>query len=265
MLGARFKFAVMLLTNETRGEGACVVFLHGLFGSAANWRSVTRTLSAGYQTVALDLRGHGRSAAAGFASIAEMADDVAETLAALGLTAPILVGHSLGARVAMQLAISRALGVRGLVIVDMSNRRYNSGSEAVLAAMTAFDPAAFDRRSDASRALGEALGDATVGAFLATNLERVGGGFAWRLDLPGLAKVLPGYAAALAEGAYKGPSLLVRGEHSSFVLDQDLDDLRVQFPELRAETVAGAGHWVHSEQPVVFTDLVQSFLASLSS
>ncbi|MFT4572684.1 MAG: esterase [Hyphomicrobiaceae bacterium] len=255
----------MLLAHDRWGSGRPVVLLHGMFGSAANWKTVARELASNWDVLALDLRGHGRSAAAGFTSVPNMAADVAETLAALLVSAPVIVGHSLGGKVAMEFVLREHAQAAGLVIVDIAARAYPPGNQDVVEAMLELEPANYSRRNEVVAALVAKLGNETLAHFLATNVERRDGGLVWRLDLDGLRTALPALSGHESFGRYDGPALVLRSENSDYVRDADVETLAELFPQLEVATVAGAGHWVHWEKRQVFLELLAGFLNSLDS
>ncbi len=253
----------MKLYGEIEGAGDPLVILHGLMGSCENWRSVRVALSNAWRVICLDLPNHGKSPHAARTDLPSMGDDVIETLRAHGVEGRFfLMGHSMGGKVAMQLACDRPERVRGLVVVDISPRAIQPVHLFVLRACQGLDLAAAARRSDLDASLAESIPQAETRDFLLKNVARgEGGRFAWRVPLQALIdnyRVVSDAPPLLAP--YEGPSLFVAGEHSPFHLRKDEDLIRGWFPTARFVTVPGAGHLVHTDQPTAFVTEVREFL-----
>jgi esterase len=244
-------------------EAPAVVILHGLLGSARNWTTILQRLEADFRCHALDLRNHGRSPHVASMAYRAMAADVGRYLDAQGLASVALLGHSMGGKVAMTVACSAPSRVSHLAVLDIAPRPYGPRWEREFAAMRALDVARLRSRGEAEAALEPVVKDWAFRKFLLTNLVRQNeGGFAWAVNLPLLERCLPElFAHPLAPGeAYPGPTLFLRGEKSRFVLDEDLPAIRHHFPAARLETLSGAGHNVHFDQPEAFVAAIRRFL-----
>lgn len=252
-----------VLHYKTYGQGPALVILHGLFGMLDNWQTLARKWAEDYQVVLLDLRNHGRSPHEEEMSYPLMAEDVAEILETLGIDECILLGHSMGGKVAMQTALDYPDLVSKLVVVDIAPRRYTPGHAAIFAALEAFDPATLPDRKAAAREMEQYVSDPGIQLFLLKNLTRHSdGGFRWRMNLPVIKAnyhKLIGPVGNLGD-SYPAPSLFIRGGNSGYVKDEDVDFIQVLFPAARLATVAGAGHWVHAEKPVELMAEVDAFL-----
>jgi pimeloyl-ACP methyl ester carboxylesterase len=269
------------LAARTIGEaGPRVVFVHGLFGQGRNWTTIARKLAEdGRRVTLLDLPNHGHSPWTDRVDYGDMAEFVAAELALLG--DPVtLVGHSMGGKVAMQLALHRPELLRALVVVDVAPVEYPvSGGRtddpdeeaspfaAFIAAMQAIDLDALQTREEADRALREAVPSTMVRSFLLQSLVRdgvgAGGGWRWRLNLETLARdlgELRGFPEPEPGARYDGPVLWIAGVNSTYVLDRDRPRMDELFPATRLVRIKHAGHWVHSEQPEVFLETVRRFL-----
>lgn len=278
-----------LATRTLGDDGPRVVFVHGLFGQGRNWTTVGKQLAEdGHRVTLVDLPNHGHSPWTERLDYVEMAELVAGLLTGLG--EPVtLVGHSMGGKVAMQLALRRPELLRGLVVVDISPSVYpltggrtdDPDEEAspfaeFIEAMQAVDLTALTRREEADAALAAAVPSDMVRGFLLQSLVRDGAaggggaggrpGWRWRLNLPVLARdlaVLREFPDPPAGAVYDGPVLWVAGANSSYVLDADRPRMEELFPRVRLVRVKNAGHWVHSEAPEVFTETVRRFLAQV--
>jgi len=247
---------------RTTGAGEPVLLLHGLFGSGANLGALARSLREGYAVYALDLPGHGRSRWQENYSIGSMAACIAAWLEEQQLPAVHIVGHSLGGKVAMQLALDRPGQVRSLVVADIAPVAYPAQHDAVFAALEAVARAAPESRDAALACLGEHIEEAAVQQFLLASLWRdEAGGYGWRFDWEGLARdyamlvQAPGGATA-----WQGPALFLRGGASHYVRDAHKPAILALFPAARIDTLNGCGHWLHAEQPQRFNASVVQFL-----
>jgi esterase len=254
----------LALAAAELGAGPAVAILHGLFGSGRNWVSIGRSLAAAHRVLLFDLRNHGASPWAEGMSYAEMAADVRAGLAARGLARAALLGHSLGGKVAMALALAEPQAVERLVVVDIAPVAYPPALLAYVRAMQDLDLARLRRRSEADRRLAAAIPDAAERAFLLQNLVFDGERARWRLNLAAIARAMPqisSFPSFPPERTYGGPALFVAGGRSSYVRAEHEPVIRRLFPAARVVRIAGTGHWLHAEAPAAFLAQVAPFLA----
>ncbi|MDN5848141.1 MAG: alpha/beta fold hydrolase [Nitrococcus sp.] len=247
---------------QASGHGPPLLFLHGLFGSASNWRRHARDLAERYRVLLPDLRNHGRSPHASSMDYRAIAGDVIGLLDAEGLDRVALVGHSMGGKVAMALALTRSERVAALVVADIAPIAYGPHLHDYVAAMCRLNLATIDSRAEADQALASAVADTMVRQFLLTNLERHPQGYRWRIPLDILAHQMPlieGFPELAA--SFSGPTLFVHGGHSDYVTEQHHGIMRELFPEAEIASIAEAGHWLHVEAAQRFTELLAGFLA----
>jgi pimeloyl-ACP methyl ester carboxylesterase len=257
----------MALHTTTLGErGPLVAFCHGLFGQGKNWTTIAKAIADDHRVLLVDMPHHGRSPWRDHFDYVDVADQVAELFSADDPVA--LVGHSMGGKASMVLALRHPELVERLCVVDVSPVTYHSRSEfaGYIEAMQALDLTSLERRSDADEALVEAVPDATVRSFLLQNLRRHDDGWAWQPNLAVLGRDLDQLGSwpeeALAETPpYDGKTLWVAGQESRYVREEFVPAMDRWFPRNRRVTIKGAGHWVHSEQPAVFTEVLRRFLA----
>jgi len=254
-----------LHTTAIGDRGSRVVFLHGLFGQGRNWTQIGKALADEHRVLLVDLPHHGRSLWEEDFDYLRIADQVAELLAADDPVA--LVGHSLGGKVAMVLALRYPELVERLCVVDVSPVAYDSLSQfqGYVAAMQGLDLDALAGRDDADAALTESVPDPTVRAFLLQNLRRDGEGWRWQANLDVLGadlSVIGSWPEEPLAGTapYAGPVLWVAGAGSDYVTPDYAEAMDRWFPRNRSVTVKGAGHWVHAEQPEVFLEVLRRFL-----
>jgi pimeloyl-ACP methyl ester carboxylesterase len=237
-----------------------LVIAHGLFGSARNWGAIARRLAADRQVVAVDMRNHGDSPRADANDYPAMAADLGETVAGLGGRADLL-GHSMGGKAAMVLALTDPGKVRRLIVADMAPVAYDRTQLPYVRAMEAVELGRVTRRSEAEAALAEAVPEPGVRAFLAQSVALGPDGTAWKLNLPVLGAEMPkimGWPAV--SGSYDGPTLFLVGGDSDYVGPDARPRILALFPSARIEAIPGAGHWLHADAPAAFVAAVQAFL-----
>lgn len=254
--------SVRLAAVET-GAGPTLAILHGLFGSARNWATMAARLGRRHRVVTLDLRNHGASPWAAGMDYRDLAEDVLVTMNQLGHERFALLGHSMGGKAAMVLALSHQAAVDRLIVVDIAPLAHPAGHLRYVEAMRGLDLARIGRRSEADAALSSAVPDAAERGFLLQNLVFDDGTARWRLNLPVIEREMPRLAGFpdLAGAKYKGPALFVAGDRSDYLRPQNEPEIRRLFPAARIVRIADAGHWVHAEQQQAFLDLVEPFLA----
>jgi esterase len=191
-----------------------------------------------------------------------MAEDVIDLWDTLGLEASDVIGHSMGGKVAMQLALTAPERVSKLVVVDMAPRGYQPAHELLFRALKEANPAAQESRADIDEFLSATIPDVGVRQFLLKNLVHTPEGYRWQMNLDAIVsnydRILEGLTVF---ATYEGPTLFIRGERSDYVQDDDQDLIRAYFPEARLVTIPKSGHWVHAEAPGPFADAVMEFLS----
>lgn len=240
-----------------------LLILHGLFGAGRNWAGVARALSANLLVLALDLPNHGSSPWTDEGGYPAMAAAVAGFMEAQGIAKADIMGHSMGGKTAMTLALMRAELVRRLIVVDIAPVPYDHSSTPEIDAMLALPLAQVSARADADQLLAVAIEDAALRAFLLTNLGRGPDGFEWRINLAGLKAQLAdlhGFPIAPGAGAYDGPTLFIAGGASNYIRPDHKAAMDGFFPQQRTSVIDGAGHWVHADDPAALFGAVQDFL-----
>jgi pimeloyl-ACP methyl ester carboxylesterase len=264
---------VVLNTVVMGDSGPEVAFCHGLFGQGKNWTAIGKALAGDHRVLLVDLPDHGHSPRSEGFDYLTYADQVAELLDAEPGSDPVaLVGHSMGGKVAMLVALRRPELVERLVVVDVAPVAYDHAVEfdGYITAMQAIDLETLERRADADDALRDAVPDATVRGFLLQSLRREGDGWRWLLNLDLLGRdldLITGWPEDRLAGvaAYEGLVLWVGGERSPYVRAEYVEAMDRWFPRNRLTTVKDAGHWVHSEQQDVFVEVLRHFLDTPSA
>ncbi len=251
----------MILHATSRGDGPVLVLLHGLFGQSGNFGAVQRRLAAGgRRVVALDLRNHGASPHATGMDYATMAEDVHATLGELGLLPCAVLGHSMGGKAAMMLALRHPQAVARLCVADIAPVRYRPQLVTYATAMRDMALSPGLTRAAADAALAPVVADAGERAFLLSNL-RLGDAPHWRI---GLDEIIAGMDDIqdwpVAEAAaYAGPTLFLAGARSRYVRPEHRPAIAALFPAARFVTLRNAGHWLHADDPEGFLAVVEAF------
>ena len=252
----------MQLHFKESGEGRSVVLLHGLFGSSDNWHHIAMRLAEKFHVFAVDQRNHGQSPHHAEMDYPRMAADVEKFFAARGLASAAVIGHSMGGKAAMQLALQFPHRVEKLVVADMAPRAYAPAHDKIFAALLAVDLSLFQKRQQIEDALAPEIPSLVLRRFLLKNLGRnPAGAFTWKINLGGLAKNYLRLGEPVAAAApFVKPTLFIRGGKSKYLKAEDESLIRELFPQAQIRTIAGASHWVHADQPEEFLRLLLDFL-----
>ena len=257
-----------LHTVALGGSGPPLVFCHGLFGQGRNWTAIGKQFLGEHSVHLVDLPNHGQSPWTDRVDLVADSDRLVDVLRSLG--EPVtLVGHSMGGKVAMLTALKHPDAVGRLVVVDVSPVRYQHLSEfaGYIDAMNAIDLTTLDRRAEADESLVAAVPDPTVRGFLLQNLRRGDDGWRWQANLEALRGHLDEIGGWPDEWStswppYEGPVLWIAGADSHYVEEKYAPAMEALFPKVRRVTVKNAGHWVHSQRPEVFVEVLSRFLES---
>lgn len=249
------------------GDGPPVVLLHGLFGAGGNLGAVARALQDDFCVYSVDLPNHGRSAWLEQADLAAMADCLRLWMDEQSLASARLVGHSLGGKVAMQLALEYPARVNAMVVADIAPVVYPPHHDAVFAALDAVVAAKCRSREQAGELMSAFLQEQDVIQFLLMSLQRGPDAiYVWRFNLEGIKANYPAVRAApLATGIYPGPVLFIKGGESNYILQEHQCSILALFPQATVKVMPGCGHWLHAQQPRLFNGITRRFLVAQSA
>lgn len=239
-----------------------LIFLHGLLGSSSNWHSLARGLADTFHILVPDLRNHGRSPHDDDVSYAALARDLAQLIDGQGLESVLLIGHSMGGKAAMWLALEQPELVAGLVVVDIAPIAYPNRFGVIYEALHAVDQAHIGSRAEADAILAGYLDEVGLRQFLLQNLHPAGDAWVWRMNLPALTRGMSeivGFSVP-NQPVYPGPTLFIHGGLSDYLQPNAKPIIQRLFPRARVRTVPQAGHWVYAEQPRAFSALLGEFL-----
>lgn len=243
------------VTYGSPGDAPPLLIAHGLFGSARNWSVIARRLSDSRQVITVDMRNHGESPWSEAHGYADMAADLAEVIPAQG----DVLGHSMGGKAAMMLALSHPERVRRLVVADIAPVAYGHTQMPMIDAMRTVDLSHVETRRDADTQLAAKVVDPSVRAFLLQSLDVKAR--RWRLNLDALAAEMPAILGfPEIDASFERPALFLSGSESDYVAPRHRERIKTLFPHARFARVRGAGHWLHADQPRAFVAAVRTFL-----
>lgn len=253
----------MRLNVIEAGAGKPLIIMHGLLGSSRNWGGLAAKLGENRRVLALDLPNHGSSPWTEATDYPHMAREVARFIDEQVGGPAAIIGHSMGGKTAMLLALTRPELVEKLVVVDIAPVSYTHTFAPYIRAMRAAPLGSAERRADIEHSMAGVIPDPRVRAFLMQNLEGSPGHYRWRANLAALGAAMDeilGFPPIADETHYDGPTLFLHGAESDYVLPQHEDLILALFPHARFQAVEGANHWVHADKPAEFLAAVKGFL-----
>ena len=251
------------------GEGRPLIILHGIFGISDNWVTFGKKISGlGYEVYILDQRNHGQSPHHYSFNYYALTEDLVEFFEQQGIESPVILGHSMGGKVAMRFALENPGDVSALIVVDVSMRTYvtHAYHRDLIDAMKSVDFAAVKSRSDVERHLAERIESPRIRQFLMKNLfwkekDILG----WRINLDVIDLNLDSmYDGVFYSTVYNKPALFIRGGRSDYIIEEDIPDIKKNFPNMDLATINDGTHWVHADAPDEFYDHVSGFLKNLA-
>lgn len=250
----------MKLAFKKFGSGQAMVILHGLFGSSDNWQTLGKRFAEDYEVWLIDLRNHGRSPHSDEMSYDLMAEDLAELFESEGLHHSILIGHSMGGKVAMRFTQDYPEWVEQLVVVDMGVKGYKPHHQDVIAAFESVDVDTLATRQDAEESMKPHVPEFGTRQFILKNLYRkTKDQFGWRANVDVLKNKMVEILEPLPFDISDVTALFLYGSKSNYVIQEDFEDVRRFFREAEFAQLH-TNHWVHAEDPDGFYDVVKKFV-----
>jgi len=254
----------MKLYFKHYGSGQPVIILHGVFGISDNWVSIGRKIAEKFSVYIPDQRNHGKSPHSATFNYFAMSDDLLEFIRTHELEKPILIGHSMGGKVAMTFTLEHPEMVEKLVVVDISPRKYPGRNVhfEMIEAMMAVDLDKVETREQVEDQLKSSIPSTRIRLFVMKNLYRkTRHTFDWRLNLPAISANMDFiFEGVQSTDTYTGPVLFVKGGKSDYIQEEDYPLINKMFPNVEIETIEGASHWVHAEAPDELCALFSRFL-----
>ncbi len=242
-----------------------MIILHGLFGISDNWVSFGKKIAnLGYEVYIPDQRNHGQSPHSPAFNYLALVDDLFEFIDEHELEDAVILGHSMGGKVAMRFALENPHFLAKLIVVDISMRAYEARPhhKNIIKAMQQVDFSRIVSRNEVEDVLKKYIADPRIRLFAMKNLHRIEGKkFEWRLFLDGILDNLDQMFDGIeADETFNKPSLFIRGGASDYIIDADIPNINMAFPNNELFTIDGATHWVHAEAPELFFQYVKEFL-----
>lgn len=251
----------MKLNFIHQGQGEPVILLHGLFGSLRNLSQVSKALAEHYSTYLLDMRNHGDSPHHAQMDFSDMASDVIRFMDDRQIESTHLLGHSMGGKTAMQIALNHAERVNRLIVADIAPVAYSRRHDPVLSGLQRVEAAQPESRSDANRILADHVTEPEVRAFLLKSLARNDAGrYRLKFNLKDIAANYEKIILAPQGQPFHGPTLFIKGAESPYIQAKHRDEVVKLFPQASVKIIAGAGHWLHAEKPTTFNRIALDFL-----
>lgn len=238
-----------------------MIILHGLMGSSDNWLPQAKMLSDQYHVYIVDQRNHGQSPHDDVLDYKVLANDLKDFIQQHKMEKPIILGHSMGGKTAMNFAVANPGMVDSLIVADIAPKYYKVHHQTIVNGLKAIPLDTVQTRGEADQILSGYVPEPDVRQFLLKNLNRKAeGGFSWKINLPVIEKSLEDVGQDLQfEGTFDGPTLFIRGANSNYVKDEDRDRIKQLFPKSTLVTM-DTGHWVQAEKPQEFVEVVRNFL-----
>lgn len=251
------------LSFEQLGDPAAepLIILHGFFASSRNWRQIAQRLADHFHVYLPDMRNHGASPHHPVMDYPAMAADILRFMDDNGLATANLLGHSMGGKIAMWLALTSPDRIDKLAVADIAPVSYGHSFDNTVSALKELPLAELSNRKQAEELLATRISELSYRQFLLQNLVLKDGKYGWRIDLDIFQRMGPNIAAfpdASRLPPFTGKTLFIAGGDSDFVKPEAVNLL---FPTAELITLSGAGHWMHVQQPDAFIASVENFLA----
>lgn len=252
----------MKLNYVRKGNGFPTLLIHGLFGSLENLNGLAKALEEDREIIAVDVRNHGRSPHADSMSYLEVINDFVALLDELNIDCVEVIGHSMGGKIAMLLALLHPHRVSKLVVLDVAPITYDARHNKIFDALLSVKLDQIDGRKDADDILAQSISEAGVRQFLLKSLHKDDqGAYAWRFNLNTLNQRYDDIVSfPELDTHFDGPTLFVKGALSDYILPEHRPQILRYFPNSKARVISGTAHWLHAEKPQMVNQSVRDFL-----
>ena len=256
-----------ILNYKQIGTGQHIVLIHGLFGSLENLNMVAKPLSQDYCVTSVDVRNHGNSFHASTMDYTELAQDIINLLDHLNIETCLLLGHSMGGKIAIQVALEQPKRITKLLVADIAPVSYPPHHLRIIEGLRAIDLTQVFARKDADTQLTSFVDNIGVRQFLLRNLALDSQGkFAFKCSINNIASCYPQIMKANKipdnKAAYQGQTLFIKGGSSDYILPEYKEAITALLPNSKAKIIQGAGHWLHAEKTIAFNKIVVDFIKS---
>lgn len=247
--------------SESSTVHSPVLLIHGLFGGLENLNALAKHLQGSFDVISVDVRNHGASFHSPEISYPLMAQDVIDVLNHLNIEKVSIVGHSMGGKIAMQIALHFPQYIDKLVIADIAPVNYEHSHATIIEGLRSIPLQKITNRKEADIQLAKYVKELGVRQFLLKNLIKTDNGFTWRANIENIAKGYSNIIAAInSEQPHHGETLFIKGELSDYITANHRSEIIRLFPKSKARIINGVGHWLHAEKPLAFNKIVENFI-----
>lgn len=255
----------MKLHSITLGSKSkqAIIIIHGLFGLGDNWYSIGKKLSEKYFVIIPDMRNHGKSPESKEFGIDIMAEDINELLSEYNISKSILIGHSMGGKIAMHFALKNPTKTKALIVVDMHTRESELKNEhfKIASCIKSTKLEDFQSYSDIGKHLEKKIGNKKIAQLILKNVGKVSNNYEWKLNIQNIENNFRNITKPIeSENAYYEASLFVKGGNSDYILESDKPLIETIFPYSEIVNIPGASHWVHADKTTAFMDSINEFM-----
>lgn len=240
-----------------------LIILHGLFGLSDNWYSIGKELSKNYRVIIPDLRNHGKSPESKEFGFEEMSGDLMELLKEKNIKNPILLGHSMGGKLAMYFTLKNQFDIKALIIADMHLRESQLRKEhyQIIDSIKETNPNEFSSYSEIKKHLANKMDNKKIAQLLLKNIKRDDNKYSWKLAIEYIEPNLKNISIPIDnDDAYYEAALFIKGGNSNYIIDTDKAQIEKVFPYSEIKEIPKASHWLHADNPKMFLEIVQNFL-----
>ena len=249
------------LHYQQQGSGADIILIHGLLGSLENLNMVAKSLKENYRVTNVDVRNHGLSFHKNSMTYKELAQDIVVLMKNIGIERSHILGHSMGGKIAMELALAHGEKVNKLIVADISPVAYPSHHANIIEGLQSIDVEKIESRKDADNQLSQFVDEIGIRQFLLRNIVAKDGKFTFKCNLDNIEQcyqdIMKGYQG---DQNFTGDTLFIKGGNSNYITADHRNIIKQLFPNSRAKIIQGAGHWLHAEKTIAFNKLVNDFL-----
>jgi len=249
----------MKLHYKKIGSGKPFVILHGLFGSSDNWQTIAKKIAEYYTVFSVDMRNHGHSPWSNQFSINDMTNDVKKLFLDLNINEVILIGHSMGGKVAMTFAQKYPEMLKKMIVVDIGIKKYPPHHQHILKAINAIDLNIIKTREEAKKHFLNFIESEDTIQFLLKNLYWKDNKLTWRMNISVIEQNIHNILNEIEQKECNVQTLFIRGDKSNYILENDFLDIETTFIDSQIITIPNSGHWIHAEQPEAFINAVLGF------
>jgi esterase len=252
----------MHIEYQKIGQGTPLIILHGLFGTSDNLKPIAKALSDQYCVYLLDAPAHGNSDSLSKLSLANMAKAIETFCLEHNLSSISILGHSMGGKIAMELALSNPELVSKLIVADISPVQYERRHDTIINALREINLTSITSRQEADKQLSNSILEVGVRAFLLKSLKKnTEGQWQWAFDVNSIARDYDELIKGNRDDTFSKPTLFIIGGNSNYVTEQHREAIINRFPNVSTKLIQNAGHWLHAEKPVAFVKICRDFLS----